>query len=111
MKARDWVALILASTAGLSVLLLTAASLYDALADPEQAGITEAYASLLTGTLGVLIGALAGYIGGTRHVGEPDPTVGTNMPAESPASNRPGETPPTTARHLSDSDNDEGNRP
>jgi hypothetical protein len=66
MRPRDAVALVLATCAGLSVLALTLAGLYDALADPAQAGISEAYSSLITGTLGVLVGALAGYIGG-RH--------------------------------------------
>lgn len=77
------VALVLAATAGLSVLLLTAAALYDALADPVQAGISEAYSALLTGTLGVVIGALAGYIGGRHDPGDDvtGDTVGTSKPA------------------------------
>ena len=77
MRARDYVALVLAVAAGTSVVALTLAALWDALSDPENSGLSTAYTSLLTGTLGVMIGALAGYIGGrhdpSEESGPPDP--------------------------------------
>lgn len=97
MRGRDAVALILAVCAGLSILALTLAALFDALSDPEQAGLSQEYMSLLTGTLGVLVGALAGYVGGSRHVSD---SVGSDMPAEVAGIERPGQTPTPADSHL-----------
>lgn len=60
----DRVAVILAASAGLSVLVLTVAAVLDATIGDQ--GISKEYSTLLVGTLGVLVGALAGYIGGRR---------------------------------------------
>lgn len=72
---RDRVALILAGCTGAAVLLLTAAPVFV----PERMIITTEYAALLTGTLGVMVGALAGYIGGRFTEAEPD-----GVPDEAP---------------------------
>ena len=69
------VSVILAVSAGVSVVALTVAALVDAATNPT-AGLSTQYASLLTGTLGVLVGALAGAIGGRtdpRDGGQADP--------------------------------------
>jgi hypothetical protein len=63
--ARGRVAVILAVAAGLGVLLITAAALIDAALDPESRGVSPAYASILTTTLGTIVGGLVGYVGGT----------------------------------------------
>lgn len=68
---RDRVAMVLAASTGLSLLLLTGAGLWDAFSNPDSQ-LSEAYSSLLTGTLGVMVGALAGYIGGR---GGPVPVI------------------------------------
>lgn len=72
---RDLVALVLSGCAGLSVVVLTVASVFDAV---NGKGLSPEYSTLLVGTLGVLIGALAGYIGGRRgdtgDTGERGPT-------------------------------------
>lgn len=69
------VSVILASSAGVSIVVLTVAALFDAATNPN-AEISTQYASLLTGTLGVLVGALAGAIGGRRdeHAPPADPS-------------------------------------
>lgn len=63
MNRSHLVSIILAAAAGVSVVVLTVAALLDAATNPN-AEISTQYASLLTGTLGVLVGALAGAIGG-----------------------------------------------
>lgn len=62
---RGLVALVLAVSASAGILLLTAAALVDAMTDPEQRGVSPAFASIITTTLGVVVGGLVGYIGGT----------------------------------------------
>ena len=64
---RDRVALVLAGCTGAAVLLLTAAPVFV----PDRMIITTEYAALLTGTLGVMVGALAGYIGGRFTEADP----------------------------------------
>lgn len=72
MTVRDRVALVLALGAGLSVAFLSVAALIVAVADPTS-DMSPDFASVITGTLGVMIGALAGYLGnrpqqeGDRH--------------------------------------------
>jgi hypothetical protein len=65
LTVRDLVVLILAFAAGLSVVVLTVAGLVVAVRDPTN-DVSTAYTSLVTGTLGVIIGALAGYVGRDR---------------------------------------------
>lgn len=108
MRSRDLVALVLALAAGLSVLALTLAALYDALADPSRAGLSQAYSSLLTGTLGVMIGALAGYIGGRSRPDDLENKAAGEPPAGSKTAGRHEAAPPTGAESLSDTYNDEG---
>lgn len=94
MRPRDLVALVLAASAGLAILLLTAAGLWDAFQNPDSQ-LSEAYSSLLTGTLGVLVGALAGYIGGhpSRHNDDydddTDPPTRTDRPGSGPDDQEP----------------------
>lgn len=64
-QTRGRVALILAASSSAGILLLTAAALIDAVLDPESRGISPAFASIITTTLGVVVGGLVGYIGGT----------------------------------------------
>lgn len=64
---RGWVALIIAVVVGAGVLMLVAASLIDVLGDPTQAAISPEYAALVQTTLGVLVGGLVGYLGGTQY--------------------------------------------
>lgn len=109
MKSRDLVALVLALAAGLSVFALTVAALYDALADPSRAGLSQAYSSLLTATLGVMIGALAGYIGGRAHGGDDlENKVAGEPAAGRKTAGRHEATPPDGDESLSDSHNTEG---
>ena len=63
---RDRVALVLAVAASGSVLILTAAAMVDVLADPTQSIVSGEYVALITGTLGVIVGGLVGYLGGKR---------------------------------------------
>lgn len=71
MTGRDRVALILATSTGLAVLVLVVAVVFDVRSDPSQAILSEA---LITGTLGVLVGGLVGYIG-ARGPTEPTATL------------------------------------
>lgn len=64
-QGRDLVALMLATGSTISVLLLSLAALSDVWIDPTE-GLSSQIVSLLTGTLGVLIGGLVGYIGGRK---------------------------------------------
>jgi hypothetical protein len=71
-RVRGQVALVLAVIVGLGVLLLTAAALLDAVANPERQGISPEYAALVQTTLGVLVGGLVGYLGGTTTGHSPE---------------------------------------
>lgn len=75
------VSVILAVAAAISVVILTVAALIDAGMNPNKELSTQ-YASLLTGTLGVLVGALAGAIGGRRDDEEPPTSEPENVKLE-----------------------------
>lgn len=66
------VALILAVSAGTSVVLLTVAALIAAAKYPGHQ-LSAEYATLLTGTLGVLVGSLSGLLGRDRPAKPDDP--------------------------------------
>jgi membrane protein YqaA with SNARE-associated domain len=85
-QTRGRVALILAAGAAAGILLLTAAALIDAMLDPDSRGISPAYASIITTTLGVVVGGLVGYIGGTvTSSNPPDPPLDLDPgPVEDP---------------------------
>lgn len=68
--ARDITAVIMASTTGLAILVLTGASILDAYM-ARDLELSPAYSSLMTGTLGVMVGAIAAYLGGRANDPEP----------------------------------------
>ena len=76
MRTRDVVALVLAVAVGLSVLVVTAAAMWDAVFNTGHE-LSPTYSSLVTATLGVLVGALAGYIGGRHDLEKDWPANGT----------------------------------
>ena len=61
--ARTLVAVILAISAGLSLIILVAAGMYNTLANPEVTDLSSNYTAAISSTLGVLIGSLATYVG------------------------------------------------
>ena len=60
---RSWVAVILAISAGLSLVILVTAGMWNTLSNPETTDLSSNYASVITATLGVLVGSLATYVG------------------------------------------------
>lgn len=97
--ARDITAVIMATTTGLAILILTGASIIDAYVGRDLE-LSPAYTSLLTGTLGVMVGAIAAYLGGRAN--DPEPAtqrtpppanvfVGSNRPASTAVESPPGE--------------------
>jgi len=61
--ARTWVAVILAVSAGLSLIILVASAMWNVVANPDVQDLSPNYASAISATLGVLVGALATYVG------------------------------------------------
>lgn len=76
--ARDITAVIMAITTGLAILLLTSASILDAYM-ARDLELSPAYTSLMTGTLGVMVGAIAAYLGGRAN--DPEPATQRGVPA------------------------------
>lgn len=60
---RTWVAVILALSAGVSLVLLVAAGMWNTVANPGVTDLAPNYSSAITATLGVLVGSLATYVG------------------------------------------------
>ncbi len=60
---RTWVAVILAVSAGVSLMMLTAAGMWNTVANPGVTDLAPNYSSVITATLGVLVGSLATYVG------------------------------------------------
>lgn len=91
--ARDITAVIMATTTGLAILLLTGASILDAYM-ARDLELSPAYTSLMTGTLGVMVGAIAAYLGGRAN--DPEPATQRGVP---PAA---GDGPGVYGRHAVD---------
>lgn len=70
---RSWVAVILASCAGVSLIMLTAAGMWNTVANPGVTDLAPNYSSVITATLGVLIGSLATYVGTAPRPDKSDP--------------------------------------
>ena len=71
---RDLVAVILAVGTAIAMLILVSAAIIQAVQDPARE-LSNQYVSLLTGTLGVMVGALAGFLGGRAGDEPPAATV------------------------------------
>lgn len=76
--ARDIVAVVMATMVGLAILILTGASILDAYM-ARDLELSPAYTSLMTGTLGVMVGAIASYLGGRAN--DPEPATQRGVPA------------------------------
>jgi hypothetical protein len=102
---RTPVALILASAAGLSLVLLVGAALFTTISTPQHVDLSPNYAATINSTLGVLIGSLATWVGATgpRPPGyERTPPAGMPPPAGAspPPSNRPPRHGPRIGHHV-----------
>lgn len=75
--SRDIVAVIMATMVGLAILILTAAAILDAYM-ARALELSPAYTSLMTSTLGVMVGAIAAYLGGRAN--DPEPTSQRDIP-------------------------------
>lgn len=62
-STRTWVAVILAVSAGISLILLVGGGMWNTISNPEVTDLSSNYASAISATLGVLVGALATYVG------------------------------------------------
>jgi hypothetical protein len=60
---RTWVAVILAAAAGISLIIIVSAAMWNTVANPEVTDLASNYASVISATLGVLVGSLATYVG------------------------------------------------
>ena len=69
---RSWVAVILAASAGLSIFTLTLAAMWNTISDPKLNDLSSNYSSVITSTLGVLVGSLATYVGNAPTQQDPN---------------------------------------
>jgi hypothetical protein len=60
---RTWVAIILTTFAGLSLLILTAGAVWNTIANPEITDLSANFMTVISGALGVIFGALSGFLG------------------------------------------------
>ena len=60
---RTWVAVILAMAAGVSLIIIVSAAMWNTVANPQVTDLASNYASVISATLGVLVGSLATYVG------------------------------------------------
>ena len=60
---RTWVAVILTTFAGLSLLTLTAGAVWNTVANPEVTDLSANFMTVISGALGVIFGALSGFLG------------------------------------------------
>ena len=60
---RTWVALILTTFAGLSLLTLTAGAVWNTLTNPEVTDLSANFMTVISGALGVIFGGLSGFLG------------------------------------------------
>lgn len=60
---RTWVALILAISAGLSIVILVTAGVVNVIANAAVTDLSSNFTAAISSTLGVLVGALATYVG------------------------------------------------
>ena len=106
--ARDITAVIMAAGTAAAILILTAASILDAWVG-RGLELSPAYTSLLTGTLGVMVGAIAAYLGGRANDPESPapapPIVGPYMPATSAGDLPPAVFPSSAGDGLSEPNN------
>ena len=63
LRARDWVAIILAIGFSTSINLLVFGVLYDAITQPDDSGLSENATQVLIGWGGGVIGVLGSYLG------------------------------------------------
>lgn len=78
---RTWVAVILAVAVGLSIVMLVAGAAWNTIANPEIVDLSSNYTAAISSTLGVLVGALAAYVGNSPNTpkGKDDPLKDDEM--------------------------------
>lgn len=97
--ARDITAVIMATTTGLAILILTGASILDAYM-ARDLELSPAYTSLMTGTLGVMVGAIAAYLGGRAN--DPEPATQRGVPIVAVGDDAGVSEPAKLGRHAVD---------
>ena len=79
---RTWVALILASSAGISLITLVVGAVWNTVANPEVTDLSANFMTVISGSLGVIFGGLAGFLGGKafeENKGGPPDKLDTTM--------------------------------
>jgi hypothetical protein len=61
---RTWVALILATSAGVSLVALVVGAVWNTVANPEVTDLSANFMTVISGSLGVIFGGLSGFLGG-----------------------------------------------
>lgn len=98
---RTWVALILAGSAGVSLVALVVGAVWNTVANPEVTDLSANFMTVISGSLGVIFGGLAGFLGGQQlekqntDDGKPPSPLDTTMELGiDDQSKPPGENPP-----------------
>jgi hypothetical protein len=60
---RTWVAIILTTFAGLSLLTITVGAVWNVIANPEVTDLSANFMTVISGALGVIFGGLSGFLG------------------------------------------------
>lgn len=60
---RTWVAIILTTFAGLSLLVLVIGAVWNTVANPEVTDLSANFMTVISGALGVIFGGLSGFLG------------------------------------------------
>jgi hypothetical protein len=79
---RTWVALILAASAGISLIALVVGAVWNTIANPEVTDLSANFMTVISGSLGVIFGGLAGFLGGKafeENKGGPPDKLDTTM--------------------------------
>ena len=61
---RTWVALVLSVSAGVSLVALVIGAVWNTVANPEVTDLSANFMTVISGSLGVIFGGLAGFLGG-----------------------------------------------
>jgi hypothetical protein len=88
---RTWVAVILTTFAGLSLLVLTAGAVWNTITNPEVTDLSANFMTVISGALGVIFGGLSGFLGnqalsdkqtGQKVMGDEDITLHVDDPKD-----------------------------
>ena len=60
---RTWVAVILTTFAGMSLLTITVGAVWNVIANPEVTDLSANFMTVISGALGVIFGGLSGFLG------------------------------------------------